>query len=137
VGIKDKMKNLLDLRDQLAAKIAETERGLDALKNKLLGIDAAISTLRGSALGSEPPRPRRNVKRTVMEAVQDAGKAGVTVSDVIERAAAKGRTLERGSVSSLLSRFKREGVLTFDGERYHPVQPVASEPTPTLKIVGK
>ena len=131
------MKNLIDLRDRLAAQIVEATHALEALQNKLLGVDAAIATMRGTVVHSGAPRPGRNVKRTVMEVVQEAGKLGVTVNDVLERATAKGRLLERGSVSSLLSRFKREGVLTFDGERYHSVQPVASDLTPTLKVVGK
>jgi hypothetical protein len=46
-----------------------------------------------------------------MEVIHEAGKGGVTAVEVVDRAAAKGRTLDRASVSSLLSRLKREGTL--------------------------
>jgi hypothetical protein len=130
------MQRLGELRARLVAEIAERERGLHALQNKLLGIDAAIAAINGDTTGlnsSVPTSRRRNVTRTVMEIIEEAGANGVTAGEVLDRAAAKGKTLDRASVSSLLSRNKREGLLTFDGERYH----VASSqgPQPTLKVV--
>ena len=115
------MQKLLDLRERQVSEIQDLQRKLDAAKERLSGIEASIV-----ALGGEIPvegisgqkSARRNVKKTVMAIVQEAGPAGVTASEVMDRAAAQGRELEKGSVSSLLSRFKRDGALTFDGERY-------------------
>lgn len=126
------MRKLVELKERIQGQIGQHQRTIEALQNQLLGVDASLKAL-GTNGGASPP-PRRNVKRTVMEVVQDAGKAGVTSFEVVERAAAKGRQLERGSVSSLLSRFKREGALTFDGERYYPAVPSAPQ-EPPLKIV--
>jgi hypothetical protein len=127
----ENMKKLTELRDRLIATIAQHQRAIEAFQNQLAGVDAAIKAV-SSEDGALPAR--RNVKRTVMEIVQEAGRAGVTSYEVVEKAAAKGRTLERGSVSSLLSRFKREGTLTFDGERYYQAAPHAPQ-EPPLKIV--
>ena len=55
----------------------------------------------------------------MLEIVQEAGKVGVTTSEVMSRAGAKGRVLKANSVASMLSRFKQDGALVFDGERYY------------------
>lgn len=125
----ENMQKLMELRERLSGEIGRHQQAIEALKNQLIGVDQAIKTL-GPDLGAAP---RRNVKKTVMEVIQEAGKAGITASEAVDRAAAKGRTLERPSVSSLLSRFKREGALTFDGERYYSAASQAPE-TP-FKIV--
>lgn len=121
------MQKLLDQRARLAAEI-------EAMRNKLAGIDMAIVTLRGDVpdTGAGAPSPRPNVKGTMLSVIQEAGKAGVTASEVVERANAMGRALDRGSVSSLLSRFKREGLLTFDGARYFPAEP---KDQPTVRLL--
>lgn len=129
---KEQMQRLIELKERLAAAIEQHQRAIEALQNQMVGVNAAIKVF-----GAEPgavPAPRRNVKRTVLEVVQEAGRIGVTASEVISRAAAKGRALNAGSVASLLSRFKQDGVLIFDGERYFPAPPQAPQ-EPPLKIV--
>jgi hypothetical protein len=128
------MQRLEELRERLLADIAAQERTLYALQNKLSGVDAAIAAMKGTALPSDhAPSRQRNVTRTVMEIIEESGTKGVTAAEVVERAAAKGKTLDRASVSSLLSRNKRDGFLTFDGERYHAAS--TQGPQPTLKVV--
>jgi hypothetical protein len=128
------MQRLEELRERLLADIATQERALYALQNKLAGVDAAIAAMKGTALPVDhAPSRQRNVTRTVMEVIEETGTKGVTAAEVVERAAAKGKILYRASVSSLLSRNKREGLLTFDGERYHTAP--KQEPQPTLKVV--
>ena len=129
------MQRLDELRERLVAEIAAQERTLYALQNKLAGLDAARAAMAGELTGlkqASPPR-RRNVTRTVMELIEAAGSAGVTANEVVERALGQGKELDRASVSSLLSRYKREGFLTFDGERYRAASPHG--PQPSLKIV--
>ena len=129
------MQKLHDLRDSLLAEINQRERELEALRNKLKGIDASIAAVGGASLSPEPRRrTRRNVKGTVMDLIVKAGGAGVTAHEIVDQAAANGRQLDRPSVSSLLSRLKREGVLSFDGERYYPAG-TRTDP-PGLKVVG-
>jgi hypothetical protein len=129
---KVQMQKLIDLRERLQGNIAQHQKAMEALQNQLLGVEASIRAL--STDGNAAAPKSRNVKRTVMELVNEAGKLGVTAAEIVERAFAKGRTLERPSVSSLLSRFKREGALTFDGERYFPAT-IVSPPESPLKIV--
>jgi hypothetical protein len=115
---RENMQKLTELRDRLTADIGRHQASIEALRNQLLGIDQAIKTLGGDAVGGGSSR-RTNVKRTVMEIVHDAGTMGVTAVEVVGRAQVLGRTLDKASVSSLLSRLKREGTLTFNGERYY------------------
>lgn len=126
---RESMQKLMELRERLVGEISRHQQAIEALKNQLIGVDQAIKTV-GPDLGAAP---RRNVKKTVMEVIHEAGKAGVTAAETVDRAAAKGRTLDRASVSSLLSRFKREGALTFDGERYFEASAQPAEVP--LKIV--
>lgn len=128
------MQKLNDLREGILVEIRQRERDLEALRNKLKGIDAAIAAVGGEAAKDPRRRNRRNVKKTAMDLIVDAGSAGVTANEIVERAAVAGRQLDRGSVSSLLSRLKREGVLVFNGERYFLA---GDRPNPPgLKVVG-
>jgi hypothetical protein len=120
---RENMQKLVELRDRLASDLSRHQQAIEAIRNQLLGVEAAIKTV-----GPDVSGPRRNVKRTVMELVQEAAKAGITAAEVVDRAKVKGRDLDKASVSSLLSRFKRDGTLTFDGERYYPTTVPAQEP---------
>lgn len=62
--------------------------------------------------------PRSNVKQTVLDLLDQAGAAGLNAATAVETAAKAGVTLERGTVSSLLSRLKNEGVVAYDGTVY-------------------
>jgi hypothetical protein len=126
------MQKLIELRDRLQATMAQHQKALEALHNQIVGVEASIRTL--SADGAAMGQKSRNVKRTVLDLVNEAGKSGITAIEVVARAALRGRTLERASVSSLLSRLKREKTLTFDGERYFPAT-LTAPPDPVLKVV--
>lgn len=129
------MQKLCDLREGVLVELRQREREIEALRNKLKGVDAAIA-----AVGGQPQvaatRRNRNVKQTVMDLIVDAGQKGITAIEVVERAAIVGRQLDRPSVSSLLSRLKREGVLSFNGERYFPASSRDIESAPGLKVVN-
>lgn len=113
------LQKLLELR---AKWIAERE----ALNNKIDGLDAAIAHLRegGAAVDEEVHhrKGRARLKQAVLDIVMENAKTGITANDVVDRAKALGLEFDRGSVSSLLSRLKREGVLTHSQEdgRYRP-----------------
>jgi hypothetical protein len=66
----------------------------------------------------KPRAPRSNVKQTVLALLEDAGPSGLNAASAVERAACNGTSLERGTVSSLLSRLKSEGVVVYDGKVY-------------------
>lgn len=62
--------------------------------------------------------PRSHVKNTVLNLLKEVGASGLNAAIAVDAAAKKGTKLERGSVSSLLSRLKEDGVVTYDGDRY-------------------
>lgn len=110
-------KQLLDRREQLRAEF-------EAARARLEEVERLIRMFSGEA----PPtaqtatleRPRRGIiQNTVLELITDAGARGLSVVELLEIASQqRGITLDRGSVSSLLSRFKRDGVMIYDGSRY-------------------
>jgi hypothetical protein len=130
---------------EMLALMKERRSQLDTEINQLMvrraEIDLMIARLTDGEVTtgspSDPPARRRNVKRTVMELVNVAGSSGITATEVIERARSLGRELDRASVASLLSKFKGDGVLTFDGERYYPASrtPPQDPPSP-LRVIG-
>jgi hypothetical protein len=109
------MKRLLEERDRLAAEI-------EALKHRLAGLNHAIELLSGEPIphASAGDRRRGNVKSTVLGLMQEFSTNGLSASETVEIAARRGIQLDRASVSSLLSRLKREGTLTYDGAKYRP-----------------
>lgn len=117
----EQMKAIQDLRDRHAGEVADLERRLAEARIRLQTLDQAVAAAGGTPIPQTPAGKRQsNVKNTVMGIINEAAEAGVTAVSVVEAAAAKGKALDRNSVSSLLSRLKREKTLTFDGERYRP-----------------
>lgn len=107
------------IEDEIARLRAER----DALSNRIQGLESALRLVNGEMADLRvPPRERQrrgNVKTTVLDIVTKAGDAGITVTQCVESAAKNyGAILDRGSVSSLLSRLKKDDVLFYDGERY-------------------
>lgn len=94
----------------------------DALTHRIEGLRYAVQLISGEELQvpNHKTRARRgNVKTTVLDVVEQAGTRGVSVAEVLEHAKRDFQTdLDRGSVSSLLSRLKSANTLIFDGERY-------------------
>ena len=114
-GKVENMKKLLAKQEQIKAEIA-------ALHNQLKGLEMAMALLNDEDHKIETPvatRPRsKNVKETVLTLVQNAGIDGINVNGVLDNAKDIGIHLDRGSVSSLLSRMKRENVLDMVDGKY-------------------
>ena len=109
-----------------------------SLQDQLAGLDRALAILdrrpepavapprpSGRSGGAQPTTRRRRGGGTrprnqalVLEFLADAGAAGVTVNEVLDRGSARGVPLARASISSLLSRLKRQGRVAGDGGRY-------------------
>src|SRR5690349_13697999 len=103
---KGKMKgNLQLLLDQKAKLLAEAE----ALKNKIAGLDMAISLLNKD--GSQPLLAERlsaGLKATILDLLKEAGATGLNATSAVEMAERKGLVLNRGSVASNLSRLSKD-----------------------------
>ena len=120
--MKAEVQKLEAEKARLKGEIEALERRADRLRGEMIGIERAIALVGGSpSPGAEDPVKReraRNVKETVLTAVQAAGPQGINVNQLLERTEREGVHLERGTVSSLLSRFKREGILAMTDGRY-------------------
>ena len=116
------MKRLQEERERLLAQ-------MEALRNQIVGIDRAIAVMEGTEFSPLKERQRarsHNVKDTVLGLVSAAGSAGLSVNQVLDGAKVKGIVLDRGTVSSLLSRLKRENTLDMKDGRYFIRPPVQS-----------
>jgi hypothetical protein len=80
---------------------------------------AALEEVLARATGVKKPRaPRSDVKREVLRLLEEVGDRGLVAASAVEMAEKRGVRLERGTVSSLLSRLKHDGFVVYDGTSY-------------------
>lgn len=111
-----KMKDLRDRLDIIRREIEKYQREMDKLQ--------AQESLVLDLLGEEPARvtgkraPKGSVKIRVLEMLESQGRSGLNAAKAVELSEAEGDALDRGSVSSLLSRLKQDNVVVYDGSNY-------------------
>lgn len=103
------MQRLITQRDQLLKEI-------EALRNKVAGLELAISLLEGD--GTVSGKSGRSVKTVLIDLLKEVGTSGLNAAGAVELANRRGITLNTASVSSTLSRFKKDGIVVLDGDRY-------------------
>lgn len=110
--------------DMLAEKRAQMEK----LQIEIETLESAKRRASGEPEIQAKAKTRRsNVKGFLIDLLRQANSTGLNAASAVEMAAKLGEHLERGTASSLLSRFKSEGVVTYDGNVYRLKQPVAAE----------
>lgn len=103
----------------LEEMLAERQAQLTQLRTEIALLEDAIRRTSG-----EPEKPqkqraaRSNVKSLVLDLLKEVGADGLNAGIAVDLAQKRGDHLERGSVSSLLSRLKSEGTVTYDGSVY-------------------
>lgn len=130
----ERKQRLIQQRDQLLIEI-------EALRNKVAGLEMAIALFDGDAPTGPtgPPRARRSaMKDTVLDLLTEVGTTGLNGAIAVEIAARRGVHLDRQSVSSLLSRLKADGAAVYEGQRYKLKQFAGSGPSelPLVRAVG-
>lgn len=120
---KADMRRLLEQRDKLLAEI-------EALRNKVAGIELAISLLEQSSK-AEPSTTRGRVKSVILDLLQEAGTTGLNATSAVKIANRRGVSLDRASVSSLLSRLKKDEIIVYDGDVYRLPQFAPDDNTST------
>ncbi|PCH75314.1 MAG: hypothetical protein COC12_01070 [Rhodobacteraceae bacterium] len=96
---------------------------LDNIRREIEKLQAQESLLL-DILGEEPTKtvakraPKGSVKIRVLELLESQGRSGLNAARAVELSEANGDTLDRGSVSSLLSRLKQDDVVVYDGSNY-------------------
>lgn len=131
-GKKDMQKaRLLEQRDKLLSEI-------EALRNRVMGLEMAISLLDEAPAAPVAGRGKRSgIKQLVLDLLRECGASGLNAGVAVDIAARRGITLDRASVSSLLSRLKSEGVIAYDGDRYRlPDMPKPTEGPGFFRVVG-
>lgn len=112
---RENMKALIEERARLLGE-------LEALKNKIAGLDLAISIIQKNAPTSRtdlvPVSRRSGVKGFVLDLLRERGSEGLNAAIAVDIASARGVLMDRASVSSLLSRLKNEDVVSYDDNVY-------------------
>jgi hypothetical protein len=121
----------------LEDKLREKQQSIQILQAEAALLQSMIDEAHGR---SSVPAPRTragrsNVKDAVLSLLQEVGVDGLNAALAVEKAHAKALTLDRGTVSSLLSRLKNEGVLAYDGRLYR-LKEFATPPPPAPGVWG-
>ena len=118
------MQRLIDQRDQLL-------REIEALRNKVAGVEMAIALIGGDAPArSTGQRSGKGVKTLLLDMLREAGTTGLNANSAVEIANRKGITLNPGSASSTLSRFKSENVVILGDDNRYRLPEFAPEQQP-------
>ena len=116
---RENMKKLIDERDRLL-------KDIEALKNRVGGLDLALSLLQHDAgdglRRAGVPSSSVPVKTIVLDLLKEVGTVGLDADGAATLAARRGITLHRGSAASALSRLKKEGIAAYDQKRYRLVE---------------
>lgn len=106
---------------QLDALERDLLQKIEALQNQVEGVRMAKRSLSGEPepTASKVVRVRRgiNVKAYLLDLLERQGALGLNATQAVEIATKEGKSLERATVSSLLSRFKGD-VADYDGQVY-------------------
>lgn len=111
----------------LRDKIADLDRQIEELQRKIgeamvsrRHLQEVLAVMTGGEAPSEERRQRvGNVKGVVLDALERAKATGLTSAEALAAAQAELPQVQRDTVSSLLSRLKKEGTLAYDGNRYY------------------
>ena len=132
------------MKDKLIAERDSLIRQRDALENEIKGLERAISLLydepsSGGGSGSGGSRPQ--VKRIVLDLLEEVGADGIDAATAVALAGKKGLTIRQGTVSSNLSRLKGDGLVRYVDGKYKLIKfdpprilEVEGDPPQTTKI---
>lgn len=117
------MKALLASIEAKEAEVARLQAQIEALR-EVYNLQASVAS--GAAKTGVP------VKTTVLDLLERVGANGLNANIVCEMAKADGVELQVKSVSSLLSRFKRDGTVVYYGSKYYLPQYKEKKSTPSM-----
>jgi len=115
-----KVKAIEEYRDRIKQQIAD-------LTIELRGVENALRAASGEIDKETARKPRSNVKQIILQLLQEVGETGLNANTAVEIASRRNERLERPTVSSLLSRFKAEGLVSYDGNVYRLVKQTTSQ----------
>ena len=123
---------------KLDEQIAMIDRQIQELQFKRLGLLEFKSSLSGEPETAVVKKRATNVKPMVLDIMRVAGAQGATSAEVYDLARRLNPIIGRETISSVLSRLKADGALTYSGERYYEKQatPPSGGWSPTLSAVN-
>lgn len=98
----------------LLDKRAEYELERKVLESKIEAMDEAIAAMREAVAGPADRPKRGEAKSMILKLLEEAAYSGTDADKIVEVARLRGLSLVRTSVSSLLSRLKKEGIVFLD-----------------------
>lgn len=111
-AVEHAIEQLVNQRSKLVSEI-------DALRARIAGLDAAITLLKQTTVELQgKPRPTYKTTDFILELLDRVGTNGLNAQIAAEMAAERGINLNRQSVSSLLSRMRRSGLVIYERHRY-------------------
>jgi hypothetical protein len=124
-------------RDRLEQQMFRVFEQSEAIRNKLSGLELAISILeKGDEAVARPEQTSAtNLKVLLLDLAREAGPSGLNANIAVQLANKHGIKLLRGSAASNLSRLKADNVLVHDGKVYK--LPEFARPQLQLAVVGK
>jgi hypothetical protein len=116
------LRRLRQERDLLQDKYFKLFQQSEAVRNKVEGLELAISILeKGDQQDRAPqiaPASITNVKGLLLDLARECGGGGINANIAVQLANKKGIPLLRGTAASNLSRLKADGALVHDGDKY-------------------
>jgi len=125
---------------RLDQRIAELRAQRDQLDAKIAALEEFKAEISDEPMPSTEPAkrqraPRSNVKSTVLSLLEQVGGSGLNAAIAVDLAKEQhGLDLDRGSVSSLLSRLKNEGTVSYDGRLYRLPQNAPRDEQPSASV---
>ena len=134
------MKALRQERERLEQQMFRLFEQQEAVRNKLAGLELAISIIekgdQASTVEAEPKEvSATNLKVLLLDLAREVGATGLNSVTAVELAKKRGIKLLRGSAASNLSRLKNDNALVHDGKVYR--LPEFTRPQLQLAVVGK
>jgi hypothetical protein len=112
---------------KLDEQIAMIDRQIQELQIKRQGLTEFRATLAGEPEAPAVKKRVTNVKPMVLDIMREAGAEGATSAEVYELARQINPAVGRDTISSVLSRLKGDGALSYSGERYYEKQYAPSQ----------
>ena len=124
-----------EMKQRLLAERDRLLKERDALDNQIAGLERAIALVGGDdELPAATTRSKRtSTKSIVLNLLDEVGTTGLNAAIAVDLANRRGVRIERGSVSSLLSRLKADSVVAFDGEKYRLPKYASKPSVPTTE----
>lgn len=102
----------------LAKKVAEIESDVDNKRSELQELESELKGLRLACAILNTGKKRSGLKQKLLNLLDEAGAEGLNSPIAVEMAAKKGDEILVQSVSSLLSKFAKWGVVAHVNGRY-------------------